>query len=59
MPIYRLITRQITLRQYVIEAPSEAQALEDWQPDTLYDAYPVSLYERIQHIEEELDAIGS
>ncbi len=61
MPIYRLTTRQITLRQYVIEAPSEAQALEDWQPGYhfIYDSQPVTNAERIQHIEEELDAIGS
>ena len=59
MPIYRLTTRQITRRQYVIESPTEAQALEDWQPDTIYDSQPVTNAERIQHIEEELDAIGS
>jgi hypothetical protein len=59
MPFYRLTTRQITLRQYVIESPTEAQALEDWQPDTIYDSQPVTDAERIQHIEEELDAIGS
>ncbi len=59
MPIYRLTSSQITLRQYVIEAATEAQALEDWQPDTIYDSQPVTNAERIQHIEEELDAIGS
>ena len=59
MPIYRLTSSQITLRQYVIEAATEADALEDWKPDTIYNSEPVTNAERIQHIEEELDAIGS
>ncbi len=59
MPIFRLTTAETTLRQYLVVAPTEADALEDWQPDAIYNSEPVTNAERIQHIEEELDAIGS
>ena len=53
MPIYRLTTAETILRQYVIEAPTRAAALEQWQPGTLYDSQPVPGWETIKHIEED------
>ena len=53
MPIYRLTTAETILRQYVIEAPTQAAALEQWQPGTVYDSQPVPGWETIKHIEED------
>ena len=53
MPVFRLTTAETILRQYVIEAPTEAAALEQWKPGTLYNPEPVTNPERIQHIEED------
>ena len=56
MPVFRITTQEIILRQYVISAPSEAAALEDWKPSEphrWYDSEPVTNPERIEHIEED------
>ena len=59
MPVYRLTTAETILRQYVIEAPTQAAALEQWQPRTVYNPEwvsnpeTVSNPERVQHIEED------
>ena len=55
MPIYRLTTAETILRQYVIIADTEADALEDWRPGLakLYEPQPVANPERVQHIEED------
>ena len=53
MPVYRLTTAETILRQYVIEAPTQAAALEQWQPGTLYNPQPVNNPETVQHIEED------
>ena len=53
MPIYRLTTAETILRQYVIEAPTQAAALEQWQPGPVYDSQPVPGWETIKQIEED------
>ena len=54
MPVYRLTTAETILRQYVISAPTEAAALEDWHsPHTHYNAQPVNNPETVKHIEED------
>ena len=53
MPVYRLTTAEPVLRQYVIEAPTEAAALEQWKPGTLYNRQPVANPETVKHIEED------
>ena len=53
MPVYRLTTAEPVLRQYVIEAPTEAAALEQWKPGTVYNPQPVTNAERVQHIEQD------
>ena len=53
MPVYRITTAETILRQYVIEAPTRAAALEQWKPGTLYNPQPVNNPETVKHIEED------